>query len=88
MTILESFIIHTIRQVQREKLLTNREPSYCLIVADELFKRTLRNHQITISPGEFDEAIRSLALSGEIKVGPTINDTYVELRTREIESSL
>lgn len=88
MTILELAIIKTIGQVERDKMRSCRRPIHALLVQDEIFKRTISSVGVAVSPGEFDEAIRSLALSGEIKVGPTINDTYVELRTREIESSL
>ena len=88
MTIIEQILRNTILSIQEEKEQQKRVPHQALVIGDHLRQQVEDKLGYAITDSELNEALISLMHQGKVKVGPTLNDTYVEVLHIEYTSSL
>ena len=88
MTILEANIYTTLDFIEAEKALANIEPSNTLLIKDKLLERATERIGHSISSDELHTTLLALQAQGRIHMGNTLNDKYIKIIYREIESSL
>lgn len=73
MTILEQQVYNVVAAIEAEKMAHNIHPQFALLVADRVAEQVDEaNH-----PSEIKSALLSLEQQGYIRMGNTINDTYI-----------
>lgn len=77
MTILEDAIIKAVEQVQAIKVAACKEPTHAMLFKDHLLQRV--NHDVSCDMYTLRATIDDLYHRGHLSVGPTINDTYIEI---------
>ena len=88
MTILEQIIRNTVLNIVEWKVSQNKIPNKALVISDHLREKVEDKLGHAITREEFNDALISLMQQGKVKVGPTLNDTYVEVPHIEYKSSL
>lgn len=81
MTILENTIIRAIERVQAIKVAAHKRPTHVLFFADHLLQRV--NHDVPCDLYTLRATIDDLSHRGHLTVGPTINDTYIQIPENE-----
>lgn len=77
MTILEHFTLEAIKAIIEEKRAANNYPLHALIIHDNLAQRVEDIMGVDIQPFEVKSALSTLERAKYIKMGNTINDTYI-----------
>ena len=88
MTIIEQILRNTVHSIQEAKEQQKRVPPQALVIGDHLRQQVEDKLGYAITDSELNEALISLMHQGKVKVGPTLNDTYVEVLHIEYTSSL
>ena len=88
MTIIEQILRNTVLSIQEAKVQQKRVPHQALVIGDHLRQQVEYELGYELTNSELNEALISLMHQGKIKVGPTLNDTYVEVLHIEYTSSL
>ena len=88
MTIIEQILRNTVLSIQEAKEQQKRVPHQALVIGDHLRQQVEDKLGYAITDSELNEALISLMHQGKVKVGPTLNDTYVEVLHIEYTSSL
>ena len=87
MTILEQQVYNVVAAIEAEKMAHNIHPQFALLVADRVAEQVdeqvdeamgMDNH-----PSEIKSALLSLEQQGYIRMGNTINDTYIQTTENE-----
>lgn len=78
-------VLDTIRRIEAQKKRENKHPYYALLVKDNPFK----NVEALCSWDKFNDILKELEDWGVIRIGRTMNDTYItEVEFSDMESSL
>lgn len=77
MTILEQQVYNVVAAIEAEKKAHNRHPQFALLVTDRVAERVDEAMGMDNHPSEIKSALLSLEQQGYIRLGNTINDTYI-----------
>lgn len=77
MTILEQQVYNVVAAIEAEKMAHNIHPQFALLVADRVAEQVDEVMGMDNHPSEIKSALLSLEQQGYIRMGNTINDTYI-----------
>lgn len=77
MTILEQQVYNVVAAIEAEKIAHNIHPQFALLVADRVAEQVDEAMGMDNHPSEIKSALLSLEQQGYIRMGNTINDTYI-----------